>query len=149
MNDIRTPLILSFTSAPNLLLTNLPVMETHKRILGILYIVSGAFQILGMILISSFMGLLLPFIFEQAQVEQQWVLEWLVPFIRMIAIGIVLIFSVPAIIGGIGLLNQKRWSMILVLVLGCFKLFSFPVGTALGIYTIWVYAEDQKLNKAN
>ena len=29
-------------------------------------------------------------------------------------------------------------------VLGCFKLFSFPLGTALGVYTIWVYSEDHK-----
>jgi hypothetical protein len=122
-------------------------MEIHKRILSILYIVSGAFQILMMILISSLMSFLLPFIIEKAQVDVQWILVWIIPFIRVITISIVLLFSIPAIIGGIGLLNQKKWAMTLVLVLGCFKLFSFPIGTALGIYTIWVYAEDHRLNK--
>jgi hypothetical protein len=42
------------------------------------------------------------------------------------------------------LLNEKSWAMTLLLVLGCFKLFSFPIGTAIGIYTIWVYSESHK-----
>ncbi len=124
-------------------------METHKRILAILYLVSSAFQILVMILISTILGFLLPVILEEVHVDDQWVLMWIIPFIRIIAVSIVLLFSIPAIIGGIGLLNQKKWAMTLVLVLGCFKLFSFPIGTALGIYTIWVYAEDQRINKTN
>lgn len=121
-------------------------METHKRILGILYIVSGVLQIIGMMVVSLLFSFLFPFAFERAHVEEQWILEWIVPFIRAIAFGVVLLFALPSIIGGAGLLQQKKWAMILTLVLGCFKLFAFPVGTALGVYTIWVYSEDHKQN---
>jgi hypothetical protein len=119
-------------------------MESHKRILAILYIISGALQIIVMLIISSFISIFMPYLAEQAGSEGAWVFEWLVPFIQIIAFIIISLFSIPSIIGGIGLINNKSWAMILVLILGCFKLFSFPIGTAIGIYTIWVYSENNK-----
>ena len=119
-------------------------METHKRVLGILYIVSGSMHILIMLFLSALFSILLPLIFENAEVDEQWILQYIVPFIKAITLITVLLFALPSIIGGIGLLNQKKWSLTLVLVLGCFKLFSFPIGTALGVYTIWVYSEANK-----
>lgn len=124
-------------------------METHKRVLGILYIVSGSVQILIMLFLSALFSILLPYILDHAQVDEQWVMVYIVPFIRILTIGIILLFSVPAIIGGIALINKQKWALTLVLVLGCFKLFSFPIGTALGIYTIWVYSEDHKQHITN
>lgn len=121
-------------------------MEIHKRILSILYIISGSLQILGMLFMSAFISVIIPFIMDEAGPDAQWIFVWIVPFIRMIAIGIIIIFSIPSIIGGIGLLNNKSWALTLLLVLGCFKLFSFPIGTAIGIYTIWVYSEDHKIS---
>lgn len=121
-------------------------MEVHKRILAILYIISGSLQILGMLFVTVFMSAIIPFIMDEAGPDAQWVFEWLVPFIRIIAAIIIVFFSIPSIIGGAGLLNNKSWSMTLLLVLGCFKLFSFPIGTAIGIYTIWVYSENNKIS---
>jgi hypothetical protein len=121
-------------------------MEVHKRILAILYIISGSLQILGMLFVSAFISVIIPFIMDEAGPDAQWVFVWLVPFIRMIAVIVIVLFSIPSIIGGIGLLNNKSWSLTLLLVLGCFKLFSFPIGTAIGIYTIYVYSENHKVS---
>ncbi len=122
-------------------------MDVHKRILAILYIISGSLQILGMILLSTFISIFIPFIMDEAGPDAQWVFVWLVPFIKTIAACVIIFFSIPAIIGGIGLLNSKSWALTLLLVLGCFKLFSFPIGTAIGIYTIWVYSQNHKTSK--
>ena len=119
-------------------------MEQHKRVLGILYVVSGTLQIVGLLIASALIGSLIPLIAEQADPEGQWVFEWIVPFFRTITIVIVVFFSIPSIIAGWGLLNSKKWALTLALILGCFKLFSFPVGTALGIYTIWVYTKENQ-----
>jgi hypothetical protein len=121
-------------------------METHKRILAILYIISASLQILGLLFVSIFMSFVIPFIMKEAGPDAEWVFVWLVPFIRIIAVVVILFFSIPSIIGGIGLLNNKSWALTLLLVLGCFKLFSFPIGTAIGIYTIYVYSESNKLS---
>lgn len=121
-------------------------MEVHKRILAILYIISGSLQILGMLFVTAFLSAIIPFIMDEAGPDAEWVFVWLVPFIRIIAIVIILFFSIPSIIGGVALLNNKPWALTLLLVLGCFKLFSFPIGTAIGIYTIYVYSQDHKVS---
>jgi hypothetical protein len=64
--------------------------------------------------------------------------------IPAIFVGLIVLVAVPSIIGGIALLSGKKWALTLLLVIGCFKLLPFPIGTALGVYTIWVYAEDNK-----
>ena len=119
-------------------------METHRRVLGILYIISGSLHIMGWIFVSTLLTILFPVIFENANIQQEWVLVWILPFIRVMALIAIILFSIPSIIGGWGILNGKKWSLTLILILGCFKLFSFPIGTALGVYTIWVYTEDHR-----
>ncbi|CAN5446689.1 hypothetical protein BH09BAC3_BH09BAC3_32370 [soil metagenome] len=119
-------------------------MENHKRVLGILYIVSGTLQIVGLLIASALINAFFPLLAEQADADAQWVLVWIVPFFTTIAVIVVIFFSIPAIIAGWGLLNSKKWALTLALILGCFKLFSFPIGTALGIYTIWVYTQENR-----
>ena len=53
-----------------------------------------------------------------------------------------LAFAAPGIIGAIGLIKRKRWSRIVLLVVGFFGLPNLPLGTALGIYTFWVLMRD-------
>lgn len=53
------------------------------------------------------------------------------------------VVSVPGIIGGIGLLKYKSWARYLVLVLAILDLINIPIGTAIGVYSIWVLAQDE------
>lgn len=119
-------------------------MESHKRVVGILYIVTGILQFIGMLLLSVLISSLIPFIADSAEENTRWIFEWIVPFINIIVAIVIVLFSIPSIIGGGALLQGKSWALTLLLILGCFKLFSFPIGTTIGIYTIWVYAEDKK-----
>ncbi|MFP4460144.1 MAG: hypothetical protein ACLFSQ_11225 [Candidatus Zixiibacteriota bacterium] len=58
---------------------------------------------------------------------------------------VMVVLSVPSIIGGINLLKHKDWARILILVLGIIKILDIPFGTALGIYTIWVLTNKDTL----
>ena len=60
--------------------------------------------------------------------------------------SILILISLPGIISGIGLINYKKWSRLLALVVCVFKLLSIPFGTALGIYGIWVLMQDDVIN---
>ena len=51
---------------------------------------------------------------------------------------IVLVLSLPGLIGGIGLLQFKPWARILMIVISALDLLGFPFPTALGIYGLWV-----------
>ncbi|MBL7201147.1 MAG: hypothetical protein ISS56_13495 [Anaerolineae bacterium] len=56
---------------------------------------------------------------------------------------IVAVFSVPSIVGGIGLIKRWSWARYLVLILSVFSLTNVPVGTAMGVYSIWVLMHDE------
>ena len=63
-----------------------------------------------------------------------------------IAMPLAFFFALSAVlnlIGGIGILKRKNWARYLVMVLSVLDLFNFPIGTALGIYCIWVLAKDE------
>ena len=59
---------------------------------------------------------------------------------------IILLFAIPGLIGGIGLLKRKSWSRVFVLIVGCVKLFDIPIGTALGVYSIWVLTNEETVS---
>jgi hypothetical protein len=59
-------------------------------------------------------------------------------------VGVVLL--VPALAGiaaGWGLMDRQSWARVLAIVLGFLALPSFPLGTALGIYTLWVLLDTR------
>ncbi len=111
-------------------------MEKHIQLLGSLYI---AFSIIG-ILIA-----LIVFVFvvgggllsgEEEAIAVTSIVGTVLAFFFIL-------FSIPGLIGGIGLLKMKPWSRMLVLVLGFLNLMNIPFGTALGIYTIWALLQDE------
>jgi hypothetical protein len=119
-------------------------MENHKKILGILYVVSGALTMLVIFGLSMLATTIMALVAQEAEPEDAAIIELVARLLQFLPLIIIVFFSIPSIIAGIGLLYKQSWAMIMALVLGCFKLFSFPLGTALGVYTIWIYAEDNK-----
>ncbi len=127
-------------------------MEAHKRLLSILHIVYGTLTLLVFLIISAFVRSIFPFIMEEAVQEGQEmgfaIAGAALELVRWIFIFIMLLGPVPSIIGGIATLYNKSWGLPLLMVSGCLGLLNIPFGTALGIYTIWVFLEEQKKNKA-
>jgi len=60
----------------------------------------------------------------------------------MIAV-ITVVLSLPGVLGGIGVLRRWNWARYLVMVLAVMDLFNIPIGTALGVYTLWVLLHDE------
>ena len=79
---------------------------------------------------------------------------FLAPFLG--GLGLILSgFAIAGLIAGAGLLSRSTWARVLTMVLGCISLIHFPLGTALGVYTLWVLApqdasaEYQSLARTN
>lgn len=123
-------------------------MDSHKKVLGILYVVSGTLSIVLIFFLSLFVTTILSMVSSKMDSTEAAVFDLVTRLLQFLPAIIILFFSIPSIVAGFGLLYKQKWALILALVLGCFKLFSFPIGTALGIYTIWVYAEDNKSPQA-
>jgi len=52
------------------------------------------------------------------------------------------VLSVPGLLGGIGLLKRKEWARMLILVVSGLELLNIPIGTAVGIYSIWALVQN-------
>jgi hypothetical protein len=50
--------------------------------------------------------------------------------------------ALPSILAGYGLLKRQRWGQILGIVVGFLSLVNFPMGTLIGIYTLWVLLQE-------
>ena len=101
-------------------------MKTHVKVLGWLWIANGVLTILMAIpgLIIANMNI------PNAQDS------------ILVTVGSLLCCFVPGVIvdvvAGYGLLNYKSWARILTIILAILNLCLFPIGTALGIYTLVV-----------
>jgi hypothetical protein len=114
-------------------------LDTHVKILGWLYILSSA-----LMLVMGFLGLLflagigLFGAIESTEPEVFAILTFL-GTMGLIFFGLL---SLPGLAAGYGLLKHKSWGRILTLIVAFFKLFDFPLGTALATYTFWVLIQD-------
>lgn len=122
-------------------------LDSHKKVLGILYVVSGILVILGALLINVILSLVFSFAFDSANPEEQKVIDFITALVAYLPAIIMIFFAGPSLLAGIGLLAKQKWALIVALIVGCLKLFSFPIGTAIGIYAIWIFSEDQKLSR--
>jgi hypothetical protein len=109
--------------------------EKHVTILGILHIAfGGIFLLVGLAAFAVLSGI--------GVVSGDETALGILGLIGTAGFVFFLTLGLPGIIGGIGLLNYQPWARILVLVIGCLHLFDVPLGTALGIYTIWALTDE-------
>jgi hypothetical protein len=109
-------------------------MKVHVYIVAALRIFSGGVGIVASIIIFT---LFLGFgVFGGIATgdEEAYALAIIGP---IIGFGVFLL-SLPELIGGLGLLKFRRWGRILVLIVSIVGLIQFPLGTAVGIYSLWV-----------
>lgn len=111
-------------------------MERHIVIVAVLRL---GLSILGLITGVVLYVLLSAFGYLVDDVQLKTVLSIIVN----IAMVVLIVLSIPGIIAGIGLLKRKEWARILTLILSALDLVNFPLGTALGIYSIWALVQPE------
>jgi hypothetical protein len=114
-------------------------MEKHVTVLGILYI---AFSALGLLLAIIIFTAVVGGGIISGDSEAMAITGIVGPTIALFFV----LLSAPGLIGGIYLLKHRPWARILVLVLGFINLIEIPIGTALGIYTIWVLFKNETVD---
>ena len=112
-------------------------MQIHVKILAILHIVFGALGVLIGFGIFAFFGGIAGLIHMDRDPDAAVVVP-MMGAIGGFVLVLILCLSIPGIIAGIGLLSFQPWARILTIVLSILDLVSFPFGTALGIYGLWV-----------
>jgi len=124
-------------------------LDGHKKVLGILYVISAVLTVTAMVLLRAFLTIIFSIALDKADPDDRVVIDMVLSLLQFLPYLIVMFISIPTLIAGIGLLAHQRWAPLLAVIMGCLKLFSFPIGTAIGVYAIWIYSEDHKLKASS
>jgi len=113
-------------------------MHQHVTILGWLYIVANA-----IVLLIGLCGLLF-FVSIGAigAANGDLVALGVLSAIGMVALLFFGVLALPGILAGYGLLKRKQWGQILALIVGILGVFNVPIGTLIGIYTLFVLLQN-------
>jgi len=118
-----------------------PRVQQHVQTLGILWFVYGAYRLMGGIFGAMFlMGMSRPGFLEGMGMHG---FPFGHPFMGMLGgfVAVYTFFSAAvSFTVGYALVNRKPWGRVLAMVMGILALIRIPLGTALGIYTLWVLA---------
>jgi len=116
-------------------------MENHVKILAYLHIVFGALGLVIALVCLALFGLLTGVIQTAIENSADPNAQLAVPVVGIVGaiiVVLIVVFSLPGIITGIGLLRYSEWARILGIVLAAISLPGVPFGTALGVYGLWV-----------
>jgi hypothetical protein len=113
-------------------------MTTHVKVLGVLYIVFGALGVCGALIVGLGLGIAGGAIGTSASPEDAAVALPIIGVAGTALVIFLLAVSLPGVIAGIGLLKYAPWARIVGIVLAAINLINFPLGTAVGIYGLWV-----------
>ena len=115
-------------------------MNIHVKLVAVLHILSGLLGLIAAVVIFALFGVAGGIVISQGEPGAATIIG-----IAALLIGSFLaVLALPGIIGGWGLLAQKQWARVLVIVLGILHLVNFPFGTALGVYTLWVLLSKEQ-----
>ena len=114
-------------------------MKQHVSFVGALHIGFGLLGIIGALAIFYGFQFLYEFVEDEPMAEQ--ILSYVGNTIALILI----FFSSLGIIGGIGLFSYRPWARILVMIVSAINCLNVPVGTAKGIYSLWVLMQPETI----
>jgi hypothetical protein len=118
-------------------------VERHIHLLGILWLAYSAFNTLGGLFLVVLGSVIFPHLHEMKDVPPEMPISFFSALITTLGI-IVLAKAACGFVAGRGLLHREPWARTWALALAFISLFlNIPIGTAIGIYTMWVILPSQ------
>ncbi len=116
-------------------------VSRHVQLVSILWLAAGFLNFIGAAALFIVGNTLFPAVLRSADpnVPIGAFLQGMLTVLGIL-VGLKALLSLAA---GWGLLQREAWARPLVLVLGIVSLINIPLGTALGIYTLWVFMPAQ------
>ena len=114
-------------------------MTQHVSFVGALHI---GFGLLGL---AGALAIYFGFQFFYELVQDEPIAEQVLSFVGNTLALILIFFSSLGIIGGVGLFSYRPWARILVMIVSAMNCLNVPVGTAKGIYSIWVLMQPETI----
>jgi len=117
-------------------------VQNHLNLLGILWFALSAFNGVGGLFLMILGTALFPHLREMRGVPRDVPTGFLTSLFSTLGM-IVLAKAACGFIAGWGLLQRKSWARMVAIVLAFISLFNIPLGTVLGVYTLWALLPSQ------
>lgn len=111
-------------------------MEKHVNVIASLQIGLSILRLIVVAIIFTILHFIGDFAGDP---EAELVLSIIANIIMIVS----LILSFPGILAGIGLFKRKEWARVLTLIISVLDLVNFPIGTAVGVYSIWALSQNE------
>jgi hypothetical protein len=118
-------------------------MKKHVTFVAALHI---GFSIIG---IFGAFALFFIFRFAGSFVEDVDVANYVLHFIGIFLPFVIISVSIFGLLGGIGLLGYRKWARIIILIVSAADCVNIPLGTLVGIYSIWTLMQDESVKLFN
>jgi hypothetical protein len=130
-------------------------VEKHIKLVAVLNIVYRCLTLIGAIvlfILSAVFGRIMDFLERRGELHAEDVpreLLDILPIVFVVIGAIMVVVSIVAIIGSIGVLRRQEWGRIVIIVISFFNLIRVPLGTVLGVYSLWVLLNDEIIHLFN
>jgi hypothetical protein len=114
-------------------------MKQHVSFVGALHVGFGILGLLGAL------SVFIIFNFVQGFVESEPIAEDILSFLGSSLSLMIMFFACLGIVGGIGLFSYRPWARILVMIVSAINCLNIPIGTAKGVYSIWVLMQKETI----
>jgi hypothetical protein len=113
-------------------------MTTHIKVLGVLYIVLSAFGLLAAMFLALVFGTASGIVGMNADPHDAAIALPIIGLAGTALVTFLVLVSLPGLVAGVGILKLRPWARVLGIVVAVLNLIHVPVGTAVGIYGLWV-----------
>ena len=113
-------------------------MDTHVKVVAVLFLVFGGLGVLGALGLMAVFGGAAGIVGMAGEGEEAAAAIPIIGITGTMLTAFLLVISLPGVIAGFGLLAYKPWARILGIVLAAINLINIPFGTILGVYGLWV-----------
>jgi hypothetical protein len=110
-------------------------LDTHVPIVGWLLLVGHIlFLLLGIFLFVLLTGI--------GAISGDHEATAILVIVGTIVGGLMVVLALPGILAGYGLLKRRNWGRVLAVVVSILNLLNFPLGTVIGVYSLWVLMQN-------
>ena len=117
-------------------------VREHVKLVGIFWMAYSALHLVGGVVVLLIAKFVVMRIGEIPNGPPPELMMWMRPLISIVG-WLILAKAAVGFFAGWGLLQREEWARVFALVVGFLALLNVPIGTALGIYTLWVLLPSQ------
>lgn len=112
--------------------------KSHVSLVAGLHIGYGALKLVGAFVVYLGIRFAWGFIPEEEEIAQE-----VLAALFSILPTVIAIFGIVDVFAGISLFSNKQWSRVLVIAVSVLNCLNIPIGTGIGVYSIWALMQPE------